>query len=135
MDTKAPLRILMLEDNQDDILLVKRVLQKAEFLFESFVVDTREEFNQAIVEFKPDVVLSDHGLPQFNSIQALKICHQEGHFVPFILVTGTVSDEFAQKCIAQGADDYILKSDLSKLPEAIRNAIRKRKTIRENTAE
>lgn len=119
----------MLEDSQDDVFLLKRVLQKAGFVFDSIVVDTREEFNQAIIEFKPDVVLSDHGLPQFNSIQALKVCHQENHYVPFILVTGTVSDEFAQKCIAQGADDYILKSDLSRLPDAIRNAIAKHKAM------
>jgi CheY-like chemotaxis protein len=128
MDTEEkPLRILMLEDNEDDVFLLKRLLVKAGFSFESRAVDTREEFLQAITEFKPHVVLSDHGLPQFNSIQALKVCHQEKHYVPFILVTGTVSDEFAQKCMAQGADDYILKSDLSRLPAAIRTALAKHK--------
>jgi CheY-like chemotaxis protein len=123
MNTERPLKILMLEDSQDDIFLLTRLLQKAGFSFEALSVDTREEFSQAIVDFRPDVVLSDHGLPQFNSIQALKVCHQENHYVPFILVTGTVSDEFAMKCMAQGADDYILKSDLSRLPDAIRQAV------------
>lgn len=127
METEKPLRILMLEDNQDDVFLLKRLLNKAGFSFESMAVDTREEFMQAIQEFRPDVVLSDHGLPQFNSIQALKVCHQENQYVPFILVTGTVSDEFARKCLAQGADDYILKSDLSRLPNAIKAALQKRK--------
>jgi DNA-binding response OmpR family regulator len=126
MSAKKQLKILMLEDNHDDVWLIERVLRKDGFVFESFSVDIREEFNKAILEFKPDVILSDHGLPQFNSIQALKLCQQENYVVPFILVTGTVSDEFAMKCIEQGADDYILKSDLSKLPTAIRNAIQNR---------
>jgi signal transduction histidine kinase len=89
-------------------------------------VDTLAEFSEALFRFKPDIVLSDHGMPQFNSIEALNECLQQHPDVPFILVTGTVSDEYAIACLKYGVDDYILKSNLSRLPTAIRSAIKKR---------
>ncbi|HEU5147261.1 MAG TPA: hybrid sensor histidine kinase/response regulator, partial [Chryseosolibacter sp.] len=77
-------------------------------------------------QFQPDVILSDHALPQFNSLEALKICRKRAVNVPFILVTGTVSEEFAVSCLKQGADDYVLKSNMVRLPSAIHNALRQR---------
>lgn len=130
MDSKKKLKILMLEDNENDVLLIERVLRKDNLIFESERVDTRDEFNEAIRRFKPDVVLSDHGLPQFNSREALRICVKERAFMPFILVTGTMSDEFAISSLRDGADDYILKSNLSRLPSAIRRAMKERRLER-----
>src|SRR5690349_15973638 len=118
------LKILILEDNEDDAGLVDRALHKEKILFKRIRVDTREEFMQALDLFKPDVVLSDHSLPAFNSIEALKICQGKKLDVPFILVTGAVSEEFAVNCLKRGADDYVLKSNLSRLPLAIRYALR-----------
>ena len=126
METEKRLKILMLEDNPDDIVLIERVLRKAGLAFDSLSVNTRAEFDQARLEFKPDVILSDNGLPQFNSIEALEICMREPQPIPFILVTGTVSDEFAITCLKRGANAYILKSNLSLLPSAIRGAIKAR---------
>jgi signal transduction histidine kinase len=86
-------------------------------------------------EFVPDVILSDHALPQFNSVEALKITRSSSN-VPFILVTGTVSEEFAVSCLKQGADDYVLKSNLVRLPSAIVNALRQRNIeLKRKTAE
>jgi signal transduction histidine kinase len=65
-------------------------------------------------------------LPQFNSLEALTICQKKGLDIPFILVTGTVSEEFAVSCLKQGADDYVLKSNMVRLPSAIQNALRQR---------
>lgn len=121
------LKILMLEDSEDDVGLIEHVLRKDNLAFVRECVDTREEFNEAIVRFKPDVVLSDHGLPGFNSREALKICLSERASTPFILVTGTVSDDYAISCMRAGADDYVLKSNLARLPSAIRSAVRKRR--------
>lgn len=121
------LKILMLEDSEDDATLIKRILIKENIAFSDERVDTRDEFLEAINRFKPDVVLSDHGLPGFNSREALRICLRERSNTPFILVTGTVSDEYAVSCIREGADDYILKSNLSRLPSAILSAVKKRK--------
>jgi signal transduction histidine kinase len=130
MDDKKELKILMLEDNLDDVSIIEHVLRKENLTFSYQCVDTREEFNDAIRMYKPDVILSDHGLPGFNSREALKICLQEARHVPFILVTGTVSEEYAVSCLHDGADDYILKSNLSRLPTAIVNAVKKRKIER-----
>jgi signal transduction histidine kinase len=121
---KNDLRILILEDSEEDAGLIDRVLKKDNFEFTRVRVETREEFINALDEFKPDIVLSDHSLPQFNSIKALEICRQWKSEMPFILVTGAVSEEFAVNCLKRGADDYILKSNLSRLPMAIQHAIR-----------
>jgi signal transduction histidine kinase len=120
------LKILMLEDLQDDVGLIERTLNKQGILFISKRVDTREEFIAALDSFDPDVILSDHALPQFNSLEALTICRKNHSDVPFILVTGTVSEEFAVSCLKQGADDYVLKSNLVRLPSAIQNALKQR---------
>lgn len=117
------LKILLLEDSQDDAGLITRAMLKGGLEFEEKRVDTRTEFADAIRHFAPDVILSDHALPQFNSLEALKICKRLGLSVPFILVTGTVSEEFAVMCLKQGADDYVLKSNLSRLPIAIQSAL------------
>src|SRR5687768_1161913 len=123
---KSKLRILMLEDARDDAELIGRSMIKAGLWFESKRVDTKDDFSEALKDFKPDVILSDHSLPQFNSLDALKICKQKGLSVPFILVTGTVSEEFAVTCLKEGADDYLLKSNLVRLPLAIQNALKQR---------
>ena len=123
---KNKLKILMLEDEQDDAELIGRSMVKSGLLFESKRVETKEDFSTAIATYNPDVILSDHSLPRFNSLEALKVCRQTGLFVPFILVTGTVSEEFAVTCLKEGADDYLLKSNLTRLPLAIQNALKQR---------
>ncbi len=120
------LKILMLEDLEEDVGLIERTLNKQGILFTSRRVDTRDEFIEALESFDPDVILSDHALPQFNSLEALTICRKQHVEVPFILVTGTVSEEFAVNCLKQGADDYVLKSNLVRLPSAIQNALKQR---------
>lgn len=123
---KAVLKILLLEDCAEDAELVQRALRKENIAFISAVVDNREAFIKRLHEFRPDVVLSDHALPQFNSIEALQLFHEHQQNGPFILVTGTVSEEFAVNCLKQGADDYVLKSNLSRLPKTILNALNQR---------
>lgn len=126
MSNDKVLRILMLEDLQDDVGLIERTLRKEGMMFQSKRVDSEEEFTECLVDFQPDVILSDHALPQFNSLKALKICRKQAIHVPFILVTGTVSEEFAVSCLKQGADDYVLKSNMVRLPSAIHNALKQR---------
>ena len=124
------IRILILEDQVDDEVLIKRAIGKGGIKFESLRVDDQPDFEKALAEFRPDIVLSDHALPQFNSIEALKICTQKSPDIPFILVTGAVSDEFAAQCIKLGADDYILKSNLTRLPASIKASLDHRMLIR-----
>ncbi|MEX1238236.1 MAG: hybrid sensor histidine kinase/response regulator [Cyclobacteriaceae bacterium] len=126
MGIQKELKILMLEDLQDDVGLIERTLRREGMNFMSKRVDSQEEFATCLGTFQPDVILSDHALPQFNSLEALKICRRQAVHVPFILVTGTVSEEFAVSCLKQGADDYVLKSNMVRLPSAIHNALKQR---------
>ncbi|MCB0489921.1 MAG: hybrid sensor histidine kinase/response regulator [Cyclobacteriaceae bacterium] len=128
MDEKVPhLKILFLEDAPEDAELVERALRKEGLDFELFLADTKDEFTRAIREQSFDVILSDHSLPQFNSSEALTLCRRLGIEVPFILVTGSVSEEFAITRLKEGADDYILKTSLQRLPTAIINAVQQRR--------
>lgn len=120
------LKILLLEDVADDAGLIVRALQNENVLFEIIRVDCKEKFLEEIKDFRPNVILADHSLPQFNSIEALKITLRERPGIPFILVTGTVSEEFAVTCLKEGADDYVLKHNLARLPAAIANALKQR---------
>jgi len=122
---KESLKILVLEDQPDDVGLIERVLKKGGIQFSIRQVDSRQEFVDSIDNFAPDIILSDHALPQFNSIEALKICKAHRRRIPFILVTGTVSEEFAVNCLKHGADDYVLKSNLARLPAAILTSIKR----------
>jgi signal transduction histidine kinase len=123
---KTPLKILVLEDVQDDVGLIERELRKGGLTFETNRVDSRPEFIEALRRYQADVILSDHSLPQFNSFEALKLCRRTGISIPFILVTGSVSEEFAVTCLKEGADDYVLKSNLIRLPNAIINSIKQK---------
>jgi signal transduction histidine kinase len=124
------LKILILEDMEEDVELIMRTLKKAGLKFEIRQVDTREGFITALGDFDADVILSDHSLPQFNSVEALELYKKRGSQAPFILVTGAVSEEFAVTCLKQGADDYVLKSNLARLPNAITNALRQKEAER-----
>ncbi|HYC86064.1 MAG TPA: hybrid sensor histidine kinase/response regulator, partial [Chryseosolibacter sp.] len=123
---KSELKILLLEDIAEEAVLIERAIRRERLPSVIKRVDTKGEFESALAIFQPDVVLSDHMLPQFNSIEALNLCRKHNAAIPFILVTGTVSEEFAVTCLKQGADDYVLKSNLSRLPAAIMNSLNQR---------
>lgn len=125
------LRILHLEDNPADAELIGRELNKIGLTFEKLVVDNKKDFIKALVDFVPDVILCDHALPQFNSIDALAIIKDARLKIPFILITATVSEEFAVEIIKEGADDYLLKDRLQRLPNAMRNALEKSRAEKE----
>ena len=119
------LKILHLEDIASDAELVDRALKKAGIAFEKCLVDTRKEYIEALDKFQPDVILSDHSLPQFNSLEALNLLKESGRDIPFILITSTVSEEFAVSVMLEGASDYVLKDRLQRLPSAVTNAVDK----------
>lgn len=127
----TPLKILSLEDLEEDFYLVTRSLKKAGMDFVAKRVDTKEEFSNALDHFEADVILCDHSLPQFNSNEALRIFHQRKLQIPFILVTGAVSEEFAVSSLKHGADDYVLKSNLARLPNVIDNALKQKEAERQ----
>ena len=125
------LKILLLEDNPLDAEMIRRQLLQEKWIFELRLAINKRTFLQALEEFTPDLVISDHSLPQFNSSKALELSREKFPDIPFIMVTGTVSEEFAAGIIKQGADDYILKDRLLRLPSAIEGALRQRAMNRE----
>ncbi|MGZ6540062.1 MAG: PAS domain S-box protein [Bacteroidia bacterium] len=120
------LKILYLEDRPEDAEIVLRLLKNSGFRFESLLAMDQKEFLEAIDSYEPDIILSDNSLPDFNASEALRIIQQRCIDVPFILVTGAVSEEFAAQIIKLGADDYILKDRLARLPAAVEAAVQKK---------
>lgn len=117
------IRILILEDHEPDAALAMRELQQAGLAFETNRVETRDAFLAMLDTFRPDIILSDYSLPQFDGLQALQLLRELNIEVPFVLCTGASNEETAVECMKQGAADYVLKSSLKRLPSAIVNAI------------
>ncbi len=125
------LRILILEDSHTDAELIQLLVKRSKPGCEFYTAMAKEEFLKALNDFAPDVILSDNSLPQFNALDALLIVRERSIEVPFILVTGTVSEEYAAEIIKHGADDFILKDRMARLPAAIDAALRQRKILKE----
>lgn len=121
------LKILHLEDLVSDAELVYRELKKSGLNFERKLVSNKKDFVEALEQGWPDIIISDHSLPSFDSTEALSIVKEMNIDVPFILVTATVSEEYAVSIIKMGASDYILKDRLQRLPNAVTGAINKHK--------
>jgi len=118
------LRILILEDNPADAELAKFELEEAEFIFTTKTVMTEEDFIRELQEFSPDLILSDYDLPRYNGALALAEAKQRCPDIPFILVTGAVSEDRAIEILTQGAKDYVLKNRLQqRLAPAVRRAL------------
>lgn len=132
IDMEAHIKILMVEDLPLDAELVKREIGKKGFHFSSEVVETRKDYIKALHEFVPDIILSDFALPSFDGMQALKLRDEIAPQVPFILVTGSNNEETAVECMKAGADDYILKGNLTRLGQALKAAIEKKAILKIN---
>jgi PAS domain S-box-containing protein len=128
---EQPLRILILEDSAVNAEIIQRFLVNEKMQCEFSLAMNKNNFLKELEVFSPDVILSDNSLPQLNASEALKITRNQHLNIPFILVTGTVSEEYAANIIKEGADDYILKDRMSRLPVAIEAALNKRRTERE----
>ena len=129
---KAPLlRILLIEDNPADAELIRYELQRGGVEHESRCVATKRAFVAELGRKPPDAVISDFTMPQFNALDALHALKEHHVDVPFILVTGSQSEEVAVACIKEGADDYILKSSLKRLPTALLSSVQRKRAERE----
>src|SRR6266436_5370098 len=120
------LRVLHVEDNSLDAELVAAALRKGGFSVSAAVVQTEAEFERQLRLQRPDVVIADYNLPQWQGMDALDVLRREGLDTPLILVSGALGDVTAVECIKAGATDYVLKDGLARLPEAIRRALREK---------
>lgn len=116
-------RILLLEDDESDAELAARELTTEGLFFDWKRVQTRNEFLNEIESFRPDVILSEYSLSEFDALTALRLLKERKIDIPFILRTGASNEGSAVACMKEGAFDYILKSSLKRLPSAVLNAI------------
>ncbi len=118
------LRILLLEDNKIDAELIREELDSSlSNEFELIRVESKNDFLKQIYLFKPDIILSDYRLPQYNGLRALEDLLATGLDIPFIIVTGSLSEETAADSIKAGAWDYVVKERLFRLPTAVKNVL------------
>ncbi len=125
------LKILIIEDVPRDAEAIVCALQNESIRFQARRIETEEAFLAELKSFAPDIVLSDFTLPEFDALQALRLLQEHRYDIPFILVTGTRSEEVAVECLREGADDYILKASLKRLPSSILNVLKKKEAERE----
>ena len=132
MKMNQKIKILFVEDLPTDVELARREIKKENIFFVSKVVDTEEQFRKELDEFNPDVIISDYSMPNFDGMRALKITRSLNKYIPFIVLTGSVNEETAVECMQTGANDYVLKEKIKRLPFAVLEALEKHKARLEN---
>ncbi len=121
------LKLLILEDRSEDVELVLYELRHAGFHPRWWHAENEEQYEQYLMANEVDVILADYVLPQFDALRALQMVKERNLDVPFIVVTGTASEDVVVQCMNQGAADYLLKDRLTRLGQAITHALEERK--------
>ena len=127
------MRVLMLEDDPNDVELIRRELSRLTPVPNILHVRSEQAFVTALTDFVPDVILCDHNIPAFDGRMALEKARELKPDTPFILVTGSLNEETAVSYLKSGAADYILKDRLVRLGPAVLEALersRQRETLR-----
>lgn len=130
----ANLKILILEDNQSDADLLQRELKKSGLIFTAEIVQTRVDFEKALHNFNPDLILSDYSLPSFDAVSAFNIKQNISPLIPFIIVSGVIGEENAVELIKNGVTDYTPKDKLFTLSTKISRALKDREEAKEKKA-
>lgn len=126
----SPLRVLMVEDDPDDAILTTRVLDQGDWDVQVRRVETVEDLGEALASGPWDVVVCDFSLGSFQAPEALLIVREAAPNVPFIVVSGTVGEEVAAEVMRLGAQDFVMKSNYSRLVPAIRRELAEAETRR-----
>jgi PAS domain S-box-containing protein len=129
IEIRPCVKILILEDNPFDVLLVKELLQSKLSGPEFYCANNLDGYLEGLDCFVPDIVLSDNCLPQFTAVDALSILRSRSQHTPFILLTGSVSEKVAIEIIEKGATDFILKDRMARLPMAIEAACKNNNSV------
>ncbi|MGA2112536.1 MAG: PAS domain S-box protein [Anaerolineales bacterium] len=122
----TPLRVLVLEERSADAEMMIAELRRSAFDVEWERAETENEY-LAGLERAPDLILADYRLPQFDGMKALDIAVRQGRDTPFILVAGTLGEELAAEAIRRGASDYLLKDRLTRLGQAVKQALEQKR--------
>jgi PAS domain S-box-containing protein len=132
---QRPLKVLLVEDNPDDALLLERHLRRHGFAPEVSRVETADEMLAALQRaLPPDVVLADYNLPRFSGPEALQLLRASGVDIPFIMMSGAVSEETAVESMRAGAQDYVGKQNLTRLIPALERELKEARARRRRVA-
>lgn len=126
----VPVRALIVEDSEDDALLLVEYLQRANFRLEWQRLDTEEALLKAL-EQSWDIVFSDYSMPYFSGARALEVVKRHDPDIPFIFVSGTIGEDTAVTGMRAGAQDYVMKGNLSRLVPAVYRELSDAKVRRE----
>src|SRR5438105_1120124 len=132
-----PLRVLMVEDSEDDARLMLRELRGAGYDLTHERVDTAAALEAALDRHPWDLVIGDYSMPHFSGTAALAILRERGLDIPYICVSGTITEELAVAAMKAGANDYVTKGQLKRLLPAIERELREargRATLRATEA-
>jgi diguanylate cyclase (GGDEF)-like protein/PAS domain S-box-containing protein len=124
MNTHRQIKVLMVEDHVEDVEILLREMRIRGLSIVSRRVETGAEYEEALANFAPDLILSDYTLPGFDGTEALQIARSRRPDTPFIFVSGTIGEERAIQALKQGAVDYVLKENRARLVPAIERALR-----------
>jgi PAS domain S-box-containing protein len=130
MSTRS-LRVLLVEDTDEDAELLVRELERAGFKVELSRVETEEEMRESLQSSKHDIVLSDYALPTFDAMNALRVLQESGLDLPFIVVSGTIGEETAVAALKAGAHDFVVKGRHARLVPAIEREVREAESRRQ----
>ena len=128
---KKPLRVLIVEDSEDDTLLAIRELKRGGYAPIFQRVDTAVTMQTALRNQEWDVIIADYNLPNFSALEALRLFKDSGLDLPFIVVTGSITDDTAVAAMKAGAHDYIMKDNLKRLVPAIERELHEAENRRE----
>jgi len=128
---ETQIRVLCVEDVAADAELELRELKRAGLRVTHKIADTEERFVAALREFVPDVILSDFSMPSFDGMSALALARELAPDTPFIFVSGTIGEEYAIRALKNGATDYVLKTNLVRLPATVERALAEARQRRE----
>ncbi len=122
-EKKVTLRLLLVEDNPDDAELILRVLRKGGYQVDYTRVDNAPDLTRQLREADWELVLSDYAMPHFNGLAALKLVKEHNPDIPFIVISGTIGEELAVEAMRKGAQDYLMKDNLTRLLPAIQREL------------
>ncbi|MBU1247691.1 MAG: EAL domain-containing protein [Proteobacteria bacterium] len=125
------MRVLIVEDNEDDAILLLRHLKKSGFDITHRIVQTREAMEKLLDGEPWDIIISDYNMPSFDGLAALKLVTDKGLDIPFIVISGAIGEESAVELLHAGAADFIKKGNWARLVPAIRRELREARHRRE----
>lgn len=118
------LRVLVIEDSENDTLLLMRELEDAGYNPAFWQVDSASALTSALEQQPWDVVVCDHSLPGFSSAEALRILRSREAHIPFIILSGTIGEDVAVNMMKAGANDYVMKDSRARLVPSIERELR-----------